>query len=114
MRDEGVAEAAAELYRRLSADTRTVEGAESAFRVIEYLYETGDLNAARDAVFAFSDQGTPHAYWLGEAFLVLGDVYAKEGDTFQARATYQSIVDGYRPADDGVVAAARGRIAELR
>lgn len=32
---------------------------------------------------------------------------------FQARATYQSIVDGYTPADDGIVAEAKEKIKKL-
>ena len=31
-----------------------------------------------------------------------------------ARATYQSIVDGYSPADDGIVAEAKARIEKLK
>ena len=56
---------------------------------------------------------SPRAYWLARAFLVLGDVYVNKGDTFQARATYQSIADGYSPADDGIVEAAKERIQTL-
>jgi hypothetical protein len=33
-------------------------------------------------------------YWQAKIYLVLGDVLVKTGNTFQARATYQSIVDG--------------------
>ena len=35
------------------------------------------------------------------------------GDAFQARATYQSVVDGYSPADDGIVAEAKEKIAKM-
>ena len=48
------------------------------------------------------------------AFLLLGDVYVRKGDTFQARATYQSVADGYSPADDGIVDEAKERIAKLK
>ncbi len=57
---------------------------------------------------------TPIAYWRAKAFIVLGDIYVVDGNSFQARATYQSIVDGYRPEDDGIVDAARERIAKLK
>ncbi|MDR1670991.1 MAG: tetratricopeptide repeat protein [Alistipes sp.] len=114
LRTEGRRLEAIDIYRSLAENTRTAQGAESAFRVIEYLYETGDYRRAEEAVFAFSQAGTPHGYWLGEAFLTLGDIYIREGDTFQARATFQSIVDGYSPADDGIVAAAKERIAALK
>ena len=44
---------------------------------------------------------------------MLGDVYVRKGDNFQARATYQSVADGYSPADDGIVDEAKERIAKL-
>ena len=37
----------------------------------------------------------------------------KKGDNFQARATWQSVADGYSPADDGIVDEAKARIAKL-
>ncbi|MDR2894892.1 MAG: tetratricopeptide repeat protein, partial [Alistipes sp.] len=114
LRDQGETDAATVIYRELAGDVRTVEGAESAYRVIEHLYNSGETRAAEEAVFALSQAGTPHGYWLGRAFLTLGDIYVGEGDTFQARATLQSIVDGYTPEDDGIVAAAKERIANLK
>ena len=39
--------------------------------------------------------------------------YVRKGDTFQARATWQSVADGYSPDDDGIVEEARARIAKL-
>jgi tetratricopeptide (TPR) repeat protein len=114
LKAEGRRFEAIDIYRGLANQPRSAAGAESAFRVIEYLYETGDYRRAEEAVFAFSQAGTRYGYWLGEAFLILGDIYVKEGDSFQARATYQSIVDGYTPVDDGVVAAAKERIASLK
>ena len=52
-------------------------------------------------------------YWQAKIYLVLGDVMVKMNNTFQARATYQSIVDGYSPKDDGIVEEAKQRIAAL-
>ena len=61
------------------------------------------LAAAETLIFAFAEKGSPHAYWVAKAYIALGDIYAGRDDSFQARATYQSIVDGYSPADDGIV-----------
>lgn len=105
---------ALEIYRQLSENTGEKEGAESAYRVIEALYKSGDLRQAEKRVFAFSESGTPYGYWLGKAFLTLGDIYVADGDTFQARATFQSIVDGYSPSDDGIIEEARRRIDNLK
>jgi predicted negative regulator of RcsB-dependent stress response len=65
-------------------------------------------------VYDFSDSKTPQNYWLAKSFILLGDIYMSRGDSFQARATYQSVVDGYSPADDGIVAEARQRIEKLK
>jgi hypothetical protein len=43
----------------------------------------------------------------------LGDIYLDRGDSFQARATYQSVVDGYSPADDGIVELAKSKISKM-
>lgn len=102
------------LLREAAADPTTEYGAEASFRVIEITRAAGDDAAAEKAVFAFSESGSSHSYWLARAFLVLGDIYADKGDNFQARATYQSIVDGYSPADDGIVAEAKEKIAKLK
>jgi len=102
------------IYERLSAEPKTPEGAESAYRVIRAAYDAKQYDKAEKLVYAFSDSGSTHSYWLAEAFLTLGDIYAVRGDSFQARATYQSVADGYTPADDGIVAEAKARIAALK
>ncbi len=70
------------------------------------------MDRAEKEIFAFSER-EPQAYWLAKAYILLGDVYARRGDDFQARATWQSVADGYSPADDGVVAEARARIQKM-
>ena len=109
----GDAAAAQKIYKVLSANVKTPEGAESAYRVVESAFRAGDTARAEKLVLDFSDKGTPHAFWLAKSFLVLGDIYVQKGDMFQARATYQSIVDGYTPADDGIVAEAKEKIKKL-
>lgn len=101
------------LFKLLSADVRHAEGAEASYVVIENAYKAGNMEEAEQSVYAFADKNTPHSYWLGKAFILLGDIYRSKGDLFQARATYQSVVDGYTPTDDGVVEEARARIAQL-
>ncbi len=103
---------AVKLYRELASEVRTKEGSASAYYVIEDIFEGGDMDKAEKAVFAYSER-EPQAYWLAKAFILLGDVYVRKGDNFQARATYQSVADGYSPADDGIVELAKERIAKL-
>ena len=113
LKRRGDTNGALEIFRTLSKDVRYSEGAESAYEVIAAEYGAGHLDAAEKLVYDFSDHNTPHAYWLGKAFLVLGDVYRSRNDLFQARATYQSIVDGYSIKGDGIVDEAKERIRNL-
>lgn len=104
---------ALKIYRKLGTEVRSAEGAASAYYVLQDTFDAGDMAKTEKAAFAYIDKQTPHAYWLAKAYLLLGDVYAKKGDAFQARATWQSVADGYSPADDGIVNEAKERIAEL-
>lgn len=111
LREEGSVDVAMELYNSLAGNRMTVEGAEAYYRLIEHDYNRGDYSAAESKVYALGECGS--LYWQARIFLLLGDVLVKSGNTFQARATYQSIVDGYNVQNDGIVAAARERIASL-
>ena len=102
------------LYRVLATQPKSAEGAEAAYRVIEMEYRVGRTDVAEEAVYALADSQTTHSYWVAKAFITLGDIYRDKGDDFQARATYRSVVDGYSPADDGIVAEARQRIEKLK
>lgn len=106
-------EEAAKIYEALSADVSNVEGAESAYRIIERLFAEGKYEESEKKVYNLADSKTPHSYWLGKAFILLGDIYVQRNDMFQARATYRSVVDGYTPADDGIVAEAQSKLEKL-
>ena len=110
---EGREAEALEIYKVLSAETKSAEGAEARYRVIDAEYKSGNLQKAENMVYEFSDSKTPQNYWLAKAFILLGDIYMSREDAFQARATYQSVVDGYTPADDGIVDEAKARIAKM-
>lgn len=110
---EGKTTEALEIYKVLSKEVKSAEGAEAQYRLIEAEYAAGNLQKAEDMVYKFSDSKTPQNYWLAKAFILLGDIYLSRDDAFQARATYQSVVDGYSPADDGIVDEAKQRIAKM-
>ena len=109
----GKTDEAMEIFRALSDNKDDVVGAESAYLVIAHHFDKGEHEQAEKLVYELADSKTSHSYFLGRAFILLGDIYAAKGDTFQARATYQSIVDGYTPVDDGVVEDAKMKIQKL-
>lgn len=103
-----------EMAEQLSSDMRDKAGAEAQYLLIRRAFMASDLDKAEKMVYSFSESGTTQSYWLAMAFITLGDVYAARSDTFQARATYQSVIDGYTPADDGVVALAREQLSKIQ
>ena len=101
-------------HYRKATEARTREAAEAHYRIASILFGQGDLAGAEKEVYALSDKKLPFQYWTGKAFLLLGDIYVKKNDAFQARATYQSIVDGYADRTDGIVEEARQKIDALK
>ncbi len=105
--------AALQLFRKVAVNVKTVEGAESKYRVAEILYNQGEIDKAQKEIFNFIDQNTPHQYWMAKSFILLADIYAKKKDTFQALQTLKSILDYYDKSDDGILDTARQKKAQL-
>jgi len=100
-------------YRRVAQEVATAYGAESKYRVAELLWISGDTDGAEKEANQFVDMSSPHAYWTGKTFLLLSDIAVKKGDTFQARATLQSLIDYYTVSNDGIIDEAKARLAAL-
>ncbi len=100
-------------YRRVAQEVATAYGAESKFRVAELLWIAGDIDGAEKEANQFVDMSSPHAYWTGKTFLLLSDIAIRKGDTFQAKATLQSLIDYYTVRDDGIIEEARAKLAAL-
>ena len=92
-------EAAYETFRVLARDPSDAYGAEAAYLVIQDLFDQGRFNEVESAVYKFADAAPSQAYWLARAFIVLGDSFAENDNYRQAKATFESILSGYTPAD---------------
>ncbi len=103
------------LLAGLAADPTTAEGAEAAFLMIQDCYDRGVFDEVESRVYAFSDSNTPQTYWLAKAFVVLGDAFVEMDNLDQAKATFESVEEGYRPesGDDDVLQAVRMRLGKL-
>ncbi len=101
------------IFKNLSSDPSSAFGAEASYILISEAFKAGDIEQSEQMIFDFAASDTPQSYWLAEAFIVLGDIYSFREDYFQARATYQSIIDGYTISGDGVVEKAKSKIDKL-
>lgn len=95
-RDEAMA-----LFSQLGANPSTSRGAEAKYLLIQNLFDTGDFDSVEKEVYDFSQTSGNQSYWLAKAYLVLGDSFYERGLKDQARATYESIRDGYVPSGSG-------------
>ena len=83
------------ILEKLAADLSDAYGAESAYYLIQDSYDRGDFDQVEERVYAFSDAGSGQTYWLAKGFIVLGDSFMERDDVEQAKATFESIRDGY-------------------
>ena len=68
--------------------------------IIQDCYDRGDFEAVEGKVYAFADAGSDQLYWMARSFIVLGDSFVERDDLHQAKATFESVRDGYTPASD--------------
>jgi len=85
------------LLTELAKNRISPEGAESAYLLISDIFDKGDFAKVEREVYAFSDSKTPQSYWLAKAYILLGDTFAERENWEQARATYNSILESYKP-----------------
>ena len=104
-----------DIFARLSEDVSNVYGAESAYLQVLDSYDKGEFESVESKVYAFSDAGTSHMYWLAKSFIVLGDSFVERDDLEQAKATFESVRDGYTPSgnDDDVLDNVEMRLKKL-
>lgn len=98
------------ILSKLSIETNSAEGAESKFLVADILYERQRLKEAEAEIMDFIDKNSPHQYWLAKSFLLLSDIYLKNGDEFQAKHTLKSIQDNYTEQNDGIMDSTRQKL----
>jgi tetratricopeptide (TPR) repeat protein len=101
------------LWRKLSGDPKSLEGAEAKYRVCEFYYNGNKFKEAENEVNDFIEKSTPHQYWLAKSFLLLAHVYEKQNDLFQATNTLKSIIDNYEQKEDGIIDEANSYLQSL-
>ncbi len=100
-------------YALVAKEVKSLEGAESKYRVAELLFIQKEYERSADVIFEFIDMNTPHHYWMAKSFIILADIYLLWDDEFQAVQTLQSIIDYYDNTTDGIVDLAKRKKFEI-
>lgn len=74
-------------------------GAKSAYYLAQSYFDSKNTDKARRLTEQLIDSATPHTYWLARAFILLSDIYAAEGNKFEAREYLNSLRENY-PGDE--------------
>ncbi len=67
--------------------------AEAKYKQALIQYKLGDYKKSEKIVFELINEFGSYDHWIAKGFILLADIYAKYGNTFQAIQTLQSIIE---------------------
>ncbi|REK05041.1 MAG: outer membrane protein assembly factor BamD [Bacteroidetes bacterium] len=79
----------------VSKRTNSEMTAESKYYLAAIEYKQSNYKESQKIIFEIQKQVPSYDYWVAKGFILLGDNYLAQADTFQARETYKSIVDNF-------------------
>lgn len=84
---------------RLAKSGSNDQCAEAAYLVALIHFNDNNLDLCEQQIKDILASDYTSEYWYASTFILYGDVYAARGNDFQARYTYQSIIDNYEGED---------------
>ena len=90
---------AVKVFSKLVMMTKTVYGAEAKYLIAFHYHNVGEYSLSSKKIFELNEEFYAHEYWVVKGFILLGDNYVGEDNIFQAKHTYQSIIDNYNGTD---------------
>ena len=94
-------------------ESRNILTAEAIYHTAFIQYQQNELDSSRENVYKLNDDFSAYEYWVVKGFILLSDIYVKEQDFFQAKATLQSILDNYTKEDDGILDICRMKLKAI-
>ena len=80
-------------YRNVASLSKAAYGAEARYEIANCFFIQNRYSDAEKAAFEVINKAGSYEEWVTKAYLLLGDVYFKQKDYFNAKATYQSVID---------------------
>ncbi|WP_158824987.1 tetratricopeptide repeat protein [Mucilaginibacter lacusdianchii] len=104
--------AAVKEFNYTVANTKTVSAAEAKYNIALIEYQKGQYKASQKTCFDIINKLSNYDYWVTKTFVLLADNYVGLKDTFQAKATLQSVIDNYK-GDDDILPAVKEKLQKL-
>jgi TolA-binding protein len=80
-------------YKSVVTLNKAALAAEARYEIANSWLAVNKLSDAEKAAFETINKSGSYDFWVTKAYILLGDVYFRQKDYFNAKATYQSIVD---------------------
>ncbi len=104
-------EAAKQIFSEVSQNSSNTIGAEAQYFLGDILFKQQKFDESLDVLFELNKRFGAYEKWRGAAFLLIADNYLGLGETYQARATLQSLIDN--SPDPEVVQKAQTKLNSL-
>lgn len=90
---DGKSAEAVAVYRNLVENYTSEQGAEALYRLAWIQHQEGQYEASNELIFSYSQPFASYERWYGMQFVLLAKNYIAMDETFQAKATLESIVE---------------------
>lgn len=80
-------------FKNVVSVNKAALAAEARYEIANSWFSLGRMNDAEKAAFEVINKSGSYDWWVTKAYILLGDVYFKQKDYFNAKATFQSIVE---------------------
>lgn len=86
-------ELAISYYRSVASGSKGAMSAEARYEIAASLFRQDKLKEAEKSAFEVINKSGSYELWVTRAYILLGDIFMKQQDFFNAKATYQSVVE---------------------
>jgi TolA-binding protein len=86
-------ESAIPYFKTVASLSRAAYGAEAQYQIAACQFEQNRLKESEKSAFEVIHKSGSYELWVTKSYFLLGDIYLKEKDYFNAKATFQSLVE---------------------
>lgn len=91
--DKGQYADAIQDFRSVVNNNKAALGAEARYEIANCYFQLNDMKNAEKSAFETINKSGSYDYWITKAYILLGDVFLRNKDYFNAKATLQSVVE---------------------
>jgi predicted negative regulator of RcsB-dependent stress response len=80
-------------FRTVASLSKAAYGAEARYEIANCLFIQNRIPDAEKAAFEVINKSGSYEFWVTKSYILLGDIYFKQKDYFNSKATFQSVLD---------------------